>query len=212
VTPTGETAASIESVLAVAASNLLQISAPIADNQAVATGWNVYIGTASFGETLQNATPLALGTAFTLPTTGLATGRGLPNYILAVENWPLAPVPLAEGIDFQSDYDAGLQSQSKGWLTRLFPIDASPRRWTSIPILVQYQAGYAPIPDDLQDAALELVKAAWFARTRDPMLRAENIEGVLSSQWWFAGGPGSETGLPPKVESMIDQYRIPVIA
>lgn len=214
VTPAGETAASIESRLAVAANNLLQVAAPGADLQSLATGWNVYIGTKSFGEILQNATPISVNTAFTLPASGLLTaGNAAPPYILVVENNPLAPVPLAEGIDFESDYDSGPQPHSVGWLTRLFPLDASPRRWSALPILVVYQAGYAAnaIPDDLQDACIRLVKADWFARLRDPRLRSENVEGVYSTQYWFATGPGGGA-FPPDVAEMLDFYRVPVIA
>ena len=72
VSPSGETIASSESSLAVAANNLLRIAAPaIAGN---ATGWNAYVATASGAETLQNATPIALGTSWTEPATGLLTG------------------------------------------------------------------------------------------------------------------------------------------
>jgi hypothetical protein len=211
VTPTGETAASMESTLAVAANNLLVVAAPIPDNQAVATGWNVYVGSKSYGETKQNATPIGMEVGFTLPTGGLIAGTAVPNFILVMENVPLAPTPLAEGIDFISDYDPGPEPQSKGWLTRLFQIDENPRRWSGLPILVQYQAGYAQIPDDLADAVVQLVKGHWFARTRDPMIRQESVAGVYEAQWFFASGPGSRAQFPPDVEGLIDQFRVPVI-
>lgn len=212
VTPTGETAASQEASLSVAPNNLLTIAPPIADNQAVATGWNVYIGSKSFGEVKQNSSPITMGQGFTLPTGGLVTGAAVPNYILVVENAPLAPQPLAEGIDFISDYNASQPDFSHGWLTRLFQMDAFPRRWSGLPIYVLYQAGFNPIPDDLTDAVLQLVKAKWFARTRDPQLRSKNVVGVYEAQYWFASGPGSEGQFPPDVQAAIDRYRVPVIA
>lgn len=94
----------------------------------------------------------------------------------------------------------------------MFLTDETPRRWSGIPILVQYQAGYSDIPDDLQDAALQLVKAKWFARTRDPKLRSENVVGAYEAQYWFANGPGSEGEFPPDVQAVIDRYRVPTIA
>jgi YD repeat-containing protein len=69
----GETAAGAESSLAVAANSLLQVSSPAAATGA--TGYNVYVATASGQEVLQNgATPIPLGTAWTEPTSGLVTG------------------------------------------------------------------------------------------------------------------------------------------
>ncbi len=214
VTPTGETAASIEAFLPVAANNLISIAAPGPDFYQVATGYNVYIGTTTFGETLQNAIPIPIEEAWTLPTSGLTTtGAALPPYILAVENFPLTPQPLAEGIDFLSDYNSeGNPEFSKGWLTRLFQIDQMPRRWNALPIWIEYQAGYEEIPDDLSDAAMQLIKARWFARTRDPGLRSENISGGYEAQYWFGSGPGSEGDLPPNIMAMLDRYRVPVIA
>jgi hypothetical protein len=71
----GETNVSPEQQLAVAADNLLTVSltAPIGGT-GNATGWNVYAGTASGSETLQNSTPISLSSTWTEPTTGLVNG------------------------------------------------------------------------------------------------------------------------------------------
>lgn len=217
VTPTGETAASIEAFLPVAANNLVSIEAPGPDFYQVATGYNVYIGATSFGETRQNSSPISISETWTLPTSGVTTGAALPPYILAVENFPYNPQPLAEGIDFISDYNAGAAGAtnpdfSKSWLTRLFHIDHTPRRWNALPIWIEYQAGYEEIPDDLSDATMQLIKARWFARTRDPGLRSENIAGAYEAAYWFGSGPGSEGDLPPNIMAMLDRYRVPVLA
>jgi RHS repeat-associated protein len=71
----GETAASPESSQNVAANFLLQVSSPPAVRGA--TGYNVYIATASGQEVLQNGpTPVPLGATGTEPAGGLATGTG----------------------------------------------------------------------------------------------------------------------------------------
>ncbi len=77
VSPSGETTPSSESVLAVSAANLLRVGAPAAAGNA--TGWNVYVGTASGAEHKQNMQPLALGTAWTEPVTGLVAGSAPPS-------------------------------------------------------------------------------------------------------------------------------------
>jgi RHS repeat-associated protein len=74
-----ESPSSPESSLSVAANNLLQVSSPA--SVAGATGYNVYVATTSGGEVLQNASPIALGTSWTEPATGLVSGvlAPLPN-------------------------------------------------------------------------------------------------------------------------------------
>ena len=224
VTATGETAASLESTLLVAANNLLQVALPSADQLGLATGWNVYVGTASGQEIRQNAAPLGIGTAWSEPSTGLVTGASgsnlaLPQYILALENVPnvnLAtpgtngvPTSLAEGVDFIAD-------RPRGQLTRFF-LDGYPRAWPALPIVVQYWAGYtaqtlATDAPELQDACARLVKAAYYAVARDPKLRSENVAGAYEAQYWFANGPGAEGNFPPDVQMLIDDHRVPVLA
>jgi hypothetical protein len=72
-----ETPASPESSLAVSANFLLRVNSPASITGA--TGYNVYVATATGKEVLQNgATPIALGTNWTEPTTGLVTGTAAP--------------------------------------------------------------------------------------------------------------------------------------
>ncbi len=72
VFPSGESLTSAESSLAVAADNVLSIASPPAYSGA--TGWYPYVGTAVDGETKQSATPIAIGTVWQEPTSGLVAG------------------------------------------------------------------------------------------------------------------------------------------
>ncbi len=74
--PAGETDASTESNLAVASSHVVQVTSPSASGDA--TGYNVYVSTATGTETKQNASPIAIGTNWTEPTTGLISGSAMP--------------------------------------------------------------------------------------------------------------------------------------
>lgn len=74
----GETLASTETSLAVAVNNVLVVAAPGSPPPS-ATGWNVYVSTATGMETKQNTGVIALGTAWTEPTTGLITGTPVPS-------------------------------------------------------------------------------------------------------------------------------------
>jgi hypothetical protein len=57
---------------------LLTVAAP-SSAPTGATGWNVYVSFTSGGEQLQNATPIALGTAWQMPARGLVTGVSPPS-------------------------------------------------------------------------------------------------------------------------------------
>ena len=78
VTATGETAVGNETSVAVLINKVLNVAAP-GSAPTGATGWNVYVSNTAGGgsgqETLQNSTPIALGTAWVEPNTGLVAGR-----------------------------------------------------------------------------------------------------------------------------------------
>jgi hypothetical protein len=209
VTAMGETAVSAESNIVVPANDLLTVASPVPDTQGLATGWNVYVGTKPGQETLQNASPLPLGTAWTEPLIGIIASpqvlAPLPGFVSVIEN----QIPLTEGVDFLVDTDVGQ-------LTRL-DVNGWPKRWPPLPIVVFYPAGYSmtdPDMSDAQDAVTRMVKGRYFAQTRDPALRQENIEGVFSATYWFGAGPGASPGvgnLPPDIQGILEKYRSPVV-
>lgn len=72
----GEGPASAEESVAVAANELLTVASPT--TLSGATGWNLYVATASGAEALQNTTPIAIGTGWTEPASGLVSGAAPP--------------------------------------------------------------------------------------------------------------------------------------
>lgn len=79
VNATGETLAAIETSLAVAANNVLNVAAP-GTPPGGATGWNVYVSTAAGTETKQNGgVPIGIAAAWVEPNTGLVAGAALPG-------------------------------------------------------------------------------------------------------------------------------------
>jgi len=73
VSPTGASAASPAAALAVTDAHELVVASPVADTAGTATGYNVYLGAAG-SEKLQNVSPIALGTNFTLTTAPVTSG------------------------------------------------------------------------------------------------------------------------------------------
>ena len=73
----GESLPSTEASKSVLLNNLLTVASPAASG--LATGYNVYVSTATGTETLQNSTPIAIGTGWVEPSTGLVSGAALPT-------------------------------------------------------------------------------------------------------------------------------------
>jgi hypothetical protein len=67
------------------------------------------------------------------------------------------------------------------------------------------------LPEDIERAVIMLVKIAWFARTRDPLIRSEDVSGITNTTYWV-GGFGNGSTLPPDVECILYRYRPPAIA
>jgi hypothetical protein len=135
---------------------------------------------------------------------------------LQLTGWPLlsvasvvAPVlgvgtTLQQGTDFLADMAAG----------QLVRLDANgfPKHWRESPIVATYQAGYADLPADVEEATILLVKMRWFARLRDPLTRSLNAPGVFEQTFVMGTGPGGADDMPAEVTALIDRYRVPVVA
>lgn len=113
---------------------------------------------------------------------------------------------LVEDEDFILDDARGL----------LFRLDANayPTRWGAYPIVAEYSAGYATVPSDVSDAVIRTVSGRYYARGRDPMLKRESVPSVWEAEYWVAAGKDDTGGgnLPPGVQSLLDNYRQPVIS
>lgn len=111
---------------------------------------------------------------------------------------------LVYGTDFTID-------AAKGWLIRLNSWTGVSTRWEAEPVMVQYQAGYAPIPSDLDDAVLRLITLRFRGKGRDPML-VEQTQGPMGTQrYWVGNTPGQRGQFPPEIESLLQTYRVPVV-
>jgi hypothetical protein len=98
-----------------------------------------------------------------------------------------------------------------GWLIRLNSFLGTSQKWEAEPVTVQYQAGYTDVPVDLVDACLRLVTARFKARGRDPMLVEQTQPQTIGSQRFWVGTQAGQTGsLPPEIESIVSQFRVPV--
>jgi hypothetical protein len=109
------------------------------------------------------------------------------------------------GADYEVDAATGV-------LSRL--IDDVDTLWASGKIVVTYAAGFLlpgeanrNLPDDIERACIELVKRAYYASSQDPMVKADEVDGI-GRQEFFA--PSSK-GLPAEVEAILSDYRAPAL-
>lgn len=109
--------------------------------------------------------------------------------------------PLVEGTDFEVDTGSG----------ELFRLSGSNRcRWHACSsVTVTYTGGYVlmgTLPYPIEQACLTLIKHRASARGRDPMLRSQNVVGVLEETFWV-GAVGDNGAMPPEAAAMLDPYR-----
>lgn len=98
--------------------------------------------------------------------------------------------------------DYGLD-QYAGLVYRL----TEPMLWTSsVSLVVQYTAGFATIPDDVQQAVLDLCVMENSGRGRDPMLRAMETPGLGRQEFWVGGLPGGSM-IPQDIAALLNPYR-----
>ncbi len=77
------------------------------------------------------------------------------------------------------------------------------RAWESrSAVVVEYNAGYAEVPADLQQACLTLVNAAWAERGKDPALRSISIGSINLGYFGGDNLPGINSVAP-----LLDTYR-----
>lgn len=130
---------------------------------------------------------------------------------IQLSNWPVVAITtltengdaLVDGADYRVD-------KATGTLYRLDGLGYV-KPWLAWPIVATYNAGFATIPADIDDAAVRMVKARYLARGRDPFMKQENIPGVREVTYWVATGTDAGN-MPPDVADILENYRQPVIA
>jgi hypothetical protein len=90
-----------------------------------------------------------------------------------------------------------------------------PRRWCARKIVVVYKAGFATVPPDLEQAALDYFRAVSMESDRDPYVKAESVEvpglETRRTELWSGTLPGSASasGMPDSVSSQLGRFRNP---
>lgn len=80
--------------------------------------------------------------------------------------------------------------------------------WAASQVTIVYSSGYPSnaIPLDLANAAIEVVKVAWFGRQRDPMIKSEENPGVFKTEYVVGVAPGDDDDLPASAIRYLGRY------
>lgn len=134
---------------------------------------------------------------------------------LQLSSWPLTSVAscsVNEGNGYILNLTAGtdyIVDNNNGQLIRLNIWTNFPTNWDAAPTTVQYSAGYATIPSDLEDALLRWVAGAFQARKRDPMLKEREQPGMGREVYWIPNA--KETQFEPEIAEILNKYRVPTV-
>jgi hypothetical protein len=185
--------------------------------------------TVAAGSTLPFAS--TAGVAVGIPAAGLniPVGTTVASFVLntsvtlsqPVTGTIMAGAPVLFGFTLIQTVDSGLSQPlvygrdytidpHLGFLYRLNPFTALQMTWEALPITMTYQAGYAAVPGDVEEACLQLLTSRYRSRGRDPNLKAIEQPGLGISTWWV-GGPPKSGSMPLEIAALLDNYRAPVV-
>lgn len=120
-----------------------------------------------------------------------------------------------DGTTLTADTDY-LVDPETGFLTRL--CSDLPTSWCAEKVTIVYAAGFSTVPRDLADAAADAFRAAWFASTRDPLVKGieTDIPGLQRKRvdYWVGSVPGqsNEGAVPDAVDGKLKRYRNAAVA
>lgn len=95
----------------------------------------------------------------------------------------------------------------EGSLYRLDSVGV-PGAWASAALVVDYTAGFDPIPADVQGACLEWVSVRWNAVGRDPGVRSETIPDLITQVYGSGGDITGASAMPAGVREWLVPYKI----
>lgn len=113
--------------------------------------------------------------------------RALQGAFAAKEAAAALGIHLQETADYVSDPTRGMLIRSAGW-------GGGVQAWR-----VMYTAGFATVPDDVQEACAQWVAALFWQTKRDPGLAQEASPGSFSRS--------PERHLPPSLRALLEPYR-----
>ncbi len=82
--------------------------------------------------------------------------------------------------------------------------------WAPATIVATYSAGLGAVPEALKLAAITVLREQWAAAKRDPLLRAETVEGIGRFEYWVNSASGQasvQSAVSGVADAMLSPYR-----
>jgi len=123
------------------------------------------------------------------------------THTILLSRFPITAVTglTLDGVDVTADLSWKIQAG--GGLTRWKDHRSTP--WPRGALVVEFDAGYATAPDDVQAATIELVRQ-WFDRDRDPNIKSTSYADSTSVAYVV-----NPPGLPTVVRDLLTPHRLP---
>jgi hypothetical protein len=132
-----------------------------------------------------------------------------PRAAILLSRWPLISLTSTTRNGEALEVVATEVDDTEGGLYRL-DADGARTDWPSGTLILTYSAGYVlpgdsgrTLPYDVERATLITVKGNYMARTRDPLIRSETVDGAGATSY-FAG---THSQLPTEAEALLTPYR-----
>jgi hypothetical protein len=90
-------------------------------------------------------------------------------------------------------------------------------RWCASKVVAVYSAGFAEVPGDLAEAAMEFMRLTWFQKNRDPSLKSEVVlipdVRRVEQTYWVGSVPGqaSDGAVPDIVAGKLSRFLNPMV-
>jgi hypothetical protein len=128
--------------------------------------------------------------------------------VVAVTSLIEDTVTLVDGTDWEVDKETGKLTRLVDGASGLVGYWGSTMGWGSV-ITVEYSGGYSLLPDlpnDLERCAIDLLKRRYFARSRDPALRSQQVLDLVNKSFTADGSEPVKRGLPLSIAQRLDDY------
>lgn len=128
---------------------------------------------------------------------------------IVISSIALDGTALVAGTDYLIKPESGILTRMSG---------GYPTEWWGSAVVVVYQAGFATVPADLRQAAIDFFRGVFLESDRDPFVKSlsEEIPGVMTERrdFWVGGIPGQSSGgpVPDFISGQLKRFRNVVVA